>query len=733
MFTGRANTDGLDGSHWRTCNTCRSRFTPSPGEANIRCHECRERSRHKSCRKCGASYRDGSDKNTRRYCGGCQTPAPTPAPVGVSDRLSERRRARVRRGDGGRLDDLGTLKVGTNTWWGRVGEVLYLYTHPSASDVVGDYGNKVPFDVHHPDHGRINVKTVGQHTTPHGHPSWTFQFGSGLSSCERAYLIGLDADRRRVVRAWSVPVPDLPRTSKSMTPSSREYVAGYEVPPEDVLLLDRKLQAILSTPQGTRSPEPNEPLPDYDRVVLGRIGESIYRRMYPSSRHESAVNPSATYDFEDADGSLVNVRVRRSATRDSGPDRWTFFRTKGCTADTYHFIGMDRSATQVQSVYRIPSADMPAHGVSVSVRGSPKWDRYRVPIDLPVAVSSFVAVSDTEATHVEIVGLTRESVAAMSDAERESLVWRAFAYHRAVGFPYPSMPTDTQVRRDLAGLARCRADGKLVPVNQVGLGLCSAYMPHRFDARNSDADFSAVGAFHDDARMHRALHFCLRGARPGLTGSHLRSALTALNRTPGGFRPSVARVLVDALCPVGGTVFDPCAGWGGRLLGTVSSDRRYIGVEPFGPTHAALCRLGLRVCHAVGVDVGHVRVVHDTVQAADLSGVVADFAVTSPPFWTKEVYDGGARDTVGIDGWRKEFLRQMFRRVREVLRPGSRFVVHIADVRERGVTVPLERVVSEDGAASGFVLEDVWRMAKGSFGGQDTSRTDPLLVFRRSA
>ena len=637
----------------------------------------------------------------------------------------------MRRGDGGRLDDLGTLKVGTSTWWGRVGELLYLYVHPSASDVVGEYGNKVPFDVHHPDHGRINVKTVGQHTTPHGHPSWRFQFGAGLFACEWAYLIGLDADRRRVVRAWFVPVSDLPHTVKSMTPASREYVSGHEVHPEDVLLLDRKLQVILSAPVTTQ-PEPTEPVPDYDRVVLGRIGEAIYRRLNPSSRHESAVNPTATYDFEDADGSLVNVRVRRSATRDSGPDRWTFFRTKGCTADTYYFVGMDRSATHVQSVYRIPSADMPVHGVSVSVNGSPKWDRYRVSMDLPAAVSSFVAVSDMEAAHVEIGGLTRASVAAMSDGERESLVGRAFAYHRSVGFPYPALPTDTQVRRELDGLSRCKIGGKVVPVNQVGLGLCSAYMPHRFDARNSDADFSAAGAFLDDTRLRRALRFCLRGARPGLTGSHLRSAITALNRTPGGFRPAVARVLVDAFCPDGGTVFDPCAGWGGRLLGTVSSGRRYIGVEPFGPTHAALCRLGLRVCYAVGVDVGHVRVVHDTVQAADLSSVAADFAMTSPPFWTKEVYDGGARDDVGVDGWRADFLRPMFRRVGGVLRPGSRFVVHIADVRERGVTVPLERVVSEDGATSGFVLEDVWRMTKGSFGGQDAGRTDPLLVFRRA-
>ena len=628
------------------------------------------------------------------------------------------------------MDDLRSMKPGTNSWWGRAGEILYLHLHPTASDVVSEYGNRAPFDAQHPEHGRVNVKTAGQHMTPHGLPAWKFQIDGVTKSCDHAFFIGLDTDREHVTCAWLMPVSKLPARLKVMSPASKEYVTGCEVPDGEVVLLDRKLQALLSMQEAP--PVEAAPRVDYDRMVLGRIGEAIYRRLHPDSHHESALDPTATFDFIDPDGTKVNVRVRRSASRESGPDRWTFFRTQGCTADTYYFIGVDRSAGVVQAVYRVPAGDMPPTGFSVSVKGSPKWSKYQVSLDLPAAVSSFVGVTDLEAIHVEIAGLTEEQVSRLNDSEREALVRRAMAYHRVLGFPYPVIPSDKHLQNDLTRLGECRVEGQVCPPDPVGLGLCSAYMPHRFRTRNADADFSALGAFGDDDRFLKALRFCLKGKKPGLTGGSVRSALTALNRTPACFRPAVARMLVDEWCPAGGMVFDPCAGWGGRMVGAISSGRRYLGVESSVETHACLYRLGMRVCETANLDRGVVRLIHGEVQGVDLSGVAADFALTSPPFWTKEVYGVGGRDVASVEGWRESFLRPMFCRVASVLRPGGHFAVHMADVREAGVVIPLEQITVDDGTQSGFVLETTWRMQKGSFGNQTMGRSDPILVFRKA-
>jgi len=624
------------------------------------------------------------------------------------------------------------MKPHSTSWWGRVGEVLYLHLFPTASDAVAEYGNTTPFDAQHPSHGRVNAKTAKEHLTKHGKPAWSFHVGGVAEACDHAFLVGFDQGQEHVVQAWLIPSGELPTRLRVMSPSSKEYEgAPHELDVVEVALLDRKFRAVVEG-LGKAPPLSSTEKVGYDRVMMGKVGEAIYGKIHPESDYVAGRNPIETYDFLDPDGTKVNVRIRRWHDRKSGPSRWTFFRSDTSTADVYYFIGVDRAAKEVHACYRIPTNDLPAKGLSVSVTGSTKkWAPYRVLRDLPKPVSDFVDVDDIAALHLEIKGVNADLVAKMTPGEVEALLRRAVSYHRVLGFPYPRIPPDEYLERDMKRLDAYQPDGKNLPVENVGLGLCSAYMPHRFRSRNANADFSSVGAFEDDDRLLRALGFCLRGEKPGLTRTHLRTALTALNRTPVNFRPAVTKALVDVYCPRGGVVFDPCAGWGGRMVGSLMSSRRYVGVEPLDETHARLYQLGMRVCEFLSIDRDHVRLLHGKVQDVDLEGVEADFALTSPPFWTKEVYGDGDRDPRTLVEWRDTFLRPMFGRVASVLRPRARFAVHITDVREGGAVVPLESVAVKDGESCGFRLEDSWRMMKSSFGGQPGGRYDPVLVFRK--
>ena len=46
------------------------------------------------------------------------------------------------------------------------------------------------------------------------------------------------------------------------------------------------------------------------------------------------------------------------------------------------------------------------------------------------------------------------------------------------------------------------------------------------------------------------------------------------------FRPTVAKAIYERYSPENGTVLDPCAGFGGRLLGCLTLSRHYVGYEP---------------------------------------------------------------------------------------------------------------------------------------------------------
>lgn len=631
----------------------------------------------------------------------------------------------MERGEGGRLDSFGSVVPFSQTWWGRVGELLFLHAYPNAHDAIEEYGNGAPFDAQHQELGRVDVKTATAGRTAFGKLAWSFQVGGVNQNSDHAFMVGFSEARDRVEQAWLAPSCELPDRLKVMSPGSREYSHEAWEQPGIVPLLDRKLQSILSSVGEVQPVTDNGPRIEYERMILGRIGEAIYKRLNPTSDYVTESDPLAPFDFRDTGGATVNVRLRRR----TGRDRWTFFRSPS-PVDDYFFVGLDSVGKVVEALYRVPSSEMPPRGFSVRLEGESKWDRFRESsLELPLPVADLVGLPDFEETHVRITSLDQQSVQGLSEGEVGELLEQAVRYHRFLGFPFPAIPSDKRLASDVQRVSAYEPKGKDLPAENGGLGTCSAYMPHRFEARNSSADFSAVGAFWDEVRLRRALRFCLRGKSPNLTRAGLRSALTALNRTPTSFRPAVAGALVRHYSPPGGIVFDPCAGWGGRMMGALVAGGSYVGVEPVSKTVTALYRLGGRLCEHLEVERSRVKLIEGLIQALPDSVLEADFALTSPPYWTKEVYEG-RRDRITVDAWVEDFLRPMFEKVRTLLRPGARFAVNIVDVRDGGKDIPLERLTIEAAEASGFGLEAAWRMMKSSFGGQARGRFEPVFVFR---
>lgn len=606
---------------------------------------------------------------------------------------------------------------------------MFLHLYPDASDAVSEYGNRAPFDAQHKQLGRVNVKTAKAALSRHGKDKWSFALHGGDATCETFFLVGFNKAQTNVSRAWLCPSSTLPPILKVMSPESACYTGQGELSATEVLVLDRKFQSILTGASAGTPVETVAPREEYERVLLGRIGEALYHTLYPDSKHVSAGTPNATYDFVDPDGTTVNVRVRRLS---ESRNRWTFFRTQGCTAKDYFFIGMDRSAKVVEALLRVPAQQMPEFGFSLRPGSASKWLAQGVPFQLPQPVANFVDVSDLESSHLEITGLTTQTVTALSDKDTTLLLHKALKYHRSLGFPYPEVPSDKHLAAAITAVRASTSAGQVLPVDNAGISVCSAYMKHRFGTRNADADFSALQAFENDVRLERALRFCLRGKNPVLTRPALRSALTALNRTPMQFRPTVAKILVDQYCPAGGVVFDPCAGWGGRMFGTLVSGRSYVGVEPNTETVKSLHQVGGRLCEFLALPRSTFRILEGTIQEVPDDLLRADFAITSPPYWTKEVY-GGTREDTSVQDWVQAFLVPMFKKVKAFLKPDGYFAVNIADIQDKGKPVPLESLTTSAAESTGFHLETTWRMMKSSFGAQEGGRSEPILVFRIAA
>jgi len=100
------------------------------------------------------------------------------------------------------------------------------------------------------------------------------------------------------------------------------------------------------------------------------------------------------------------------------------------------------------------------------------------------------------------------------------------------------------------------------------------------------------------------------------------------------FKPWVARHVCKMLLPNGGTVIDPCMGWGGRLIGCVDLDIDYIGYD--------LNKLAISSHVAIKKFLGG-RIKSATFKNADASKIEwpqADLLFTSPPYDNTELYHG---------------------------------------------------------------------------------------------
>lgn len=172
------------------------------------------------------------------------------------------------------------------------------------------------------------------------------------------------------------------------------------------------------------------------------------------------------------------------------------------------------------------------------------------------------------------------------------------------------------------------------------------------------------------------------------------------NGVNAAFPPFHARFLADTFLPNEGDclVLDPCAGWGGRLLGTLCVNRtatvRYFGVDPERRNKDAYENLLKRVqVYLKGEVKGpreadfSYRPFEDWIispKAKAMRGK-ADLIMTSPPYFSAENYNTtNTRQSANryrtYEQWREMFYRKLVQGAYDLLKPNGVFVLNIANV-----------------------------------------------------
>jgi hypothetical protein len=118
---------------------------------------------------------------------------------------------------------------------------------------------------------------------------------------------------------------------------------------------------------------------------------------------------------------------------------------------------------------------------------------------------------------------------------------------------------------------------------------------------------------------------------------------------------------------------DPTAGWGDRLRVAIAEDVEYVGVDS-NPSMQSAYRA---IVADAGVDPKRFQVKRGRFQTVQLNGTF-DLVFTSPPFFTKEVYEG-MTEWEDVESFLTDFLRPLLKKSTAHLEEGGHIVLYIED------------------------------------------------------
>jgi hypothetical protein len=259
------------------------------------------------------------------------------------------------------------------------------------------------------------------------------------------------------------------------------------------------------------------------------------------------------------------------------------------------------------------------------------------------------------------------------------------------------------------------------PYSIRGTMVCGSFFPNRYHARYKGS-LSVFDAWKDDNELRKAVTLQLNSGHP-TTAARILKALILFHRTPSVFRPAIAKYIYQSYAP-NGVVWDPCSGYGGRLMGAMAAGvRTYIGTDSEPETVAGNCKLA----KALGVES---QCSINLARAEEFDpGKNIDLVFTSPPYYDLEFY-GAASDSRAygdVDAWIQEFLRKLVVSSYQSLRLGGHLILNLpfTPVQERR----LDRVARVLAADIGFEEAPILWMPVRSFRGDN--KAEPVLVFRK--
>lgn len=231
----------------------------------------------------------------------------------------------------------------------------------------------------------------------------------------------------------------------------------------------------------------------------------------------------------------------------------------------------------------------------------------------------------------------------------------------------------------------------------------------------------------DEAKAERLRFVCADKFRAIIGGSLAFSGA----KMPLDFPSDLARSLINEFCKERGAVLDPCAGWGGRLVGFLASHASTYNGTDASPEQIKGDNLIWRTFQGFTEHEKAVTLNCMPFEKTTLQNESFDFAITSPPYFDTEKYMGGeqSRETNGsYQEWRENFYRVLIEKVFAALKHDTFFCLQVGSQR-----YPLLDDGKQLASNTGFeVVEIRSTEMKNNYNKTEEERGEVVIVLHKS-
>ena len=298
-----------------------------------------------------------------------------------------------------------------------------------------------------------------------------------------------------------------------------------------------------------------------------------------------------------------------------------------------------------------------------------------------------------EQAYPDLMKLTKEKWSKENDAGKLAIEQQVFDIYRAIDIlpiTYYSLDGCKEQIKNLRGKSPKIKDGKIPVGNTAGLGLSRFWFPNMQEAVTAGSkNISLESRFHDDRKLRRAIKLCYKYRNEGektVLPVNIRRALELVNGgTIQNFKPLNATAVWECICPIMfGRVLDFSSGYGGRMLGAMTSGMRYhyTGIDPNTKTYNGLVALGELINEVIGTEF---EMHHCGSEDFNIIPEFFDAAFSSPPYFNLEVYSDEPTQCMNRysdrEAWFEHYVEPTLRMLHKGLVDDGIYAVNIADYR----------------------------------------------------